>query len=87
MTDTTLSLSLCVYTEWQLEYNSSVLDEEAMKKEVDEYMAEHDARVAQVRAVLLFWVASKGVIVSERVVTCSARPSDRLYPNSSFRVM
>ncbi|XP_043208887.1 ribosomal RNA-processing protein 7 homolog A-like isoform X1 [Amphibalanus amphitrite] len=32
---------------WQQEYNDSVLDEEALKKEVDEYMAEHDARVAE----------------------------------------
>ena len=31
-----------------MEYNDSILDEEAMKREVDEYMAEHDARVAEV---------------------------------------
>ena len=35
---------------WQQEYNDSVVDEEALKKEVDEYMAEHDARVAEVRS-------------------------------------
>ena len=39
--------SVCI-AEWQMEYNDSILDEEAMKKEVDEYMAEHDARVAEV---------------------------------------
>jgi len=32
---------------WQMEYNESVVDEAALKVEVDEYMASHDQRVTE----------------------------------------
>ena len=54
------SVSVTYSPEWQQEYNDTIIDEEAMKKEVDEYMAEYDAKVAEVRELSRGDCAGKG---------------------------